>query len=415
MKAEASIWIGLSGMAIGLAVGYLIPRGAPLVTTSESISVSTKGSRVAAKNPESQQKDRSRNLLQSIPDKYTAREEWLDQLASPDLAALIEGLCDQVGPDGLESESKSLLENALKKWWKNDRESALAWVMNLPSGAKKRFLMKFVLSELLKDDTSQALVLSEAFQAEDPKWDHISFNDKYVDLIIDKAWEKPNATADGMLDLFSRLSRGNAYSGTALGRYPENFDFARFLDGIASQHKKDGKHPSGMPTDVLEGWARVDAQAAAQWYLDSIENGADFPFQKWDNIAQTVSTRNGPQAYHQWAAAVIAQTSEEQRKEIFESVSDQDAVGIASSINDTLLRDEVFARMARKNSGTVGKLDQTVDFLAKISTPEARLQAIKNDGSQYAWWFEQYPPDSATWLKLGLTREQVTPMLFEER
>jgi hypothetical protein len=415
MKVEASIWIGLSGMAIGLAVGYLIPRGEPLVVTDASASVSTKSNRIDSRNPANQQKDRGKNLLQSVPGSYSAREEWLDQLASLDLAVLIEDLCEQVGPDGLEYENKSLLEKALKKWWQNDRESALVWIMNLPSGAKKRYLMKFVLSELLKDDTGRALVLSEAFQAEDAKWDHIQFNDKYVDLIIDKAWEKSNTTADQMLDLFSKLSRGNAYSGTALGRYPENFDFEKFLDRIASQHKKDGKHPSGMPTDVLEGWARVDAQAAAQWYLDSIEKGAGIPFQKWDNIAQAVSTNNGPQAYHQWAATVIAQTSEEQRKEIFESVSDQDAVGIASSINDTLLRDEIFARMARKNSGTLGKLDQTVDFLAKISTPEARLQAIKNDGSQYAWWFKQYPPDSATWLKLGLTREQVTPMLSERR
>jgi hypothetical protein len=286
--------------------------------------------------------------------------------------------------------------------------------MNLPTGAMKRYFMNDVLTKILKDDTGRALAMSEAFQTEDPRWTHADFHDLHVEILIDDGWKRPDSSADGMLELYSQLSRGKGCTGSILGRYPENFDFRKFVDGILSQHEKDKMHPSDMPTDVLEGWARVDPQAAAQWFLDSAEKGSSIPFQSWDNIAKAVSTKIGPQAYHEWAADIISQASTEQRKAILETVGDQDAIGIVSSLDDIGLRDQILAKMARKNSGTSGKTDQTIDFLAKISTPEARLRAIIEDGSQYRWWMKEYPPDSASWQKLGLTQEEVAAALAEK-
>jgi hypothetical protein len=307
-----------------------------------------------------------------------------------------------------------LLKKALDRWWVQDREGALAWVANLPAGTTKRYFMKTLLAELLKDDSARALTLSEAFQAEDPTWKHVDFHDQHIGLLIDEAWKSPQASAEAILDYFSQLSRGGGCTGQAGNHYPENFDFRKFFDGIVAQNSKDKKGPSKMPSDVLEGWAKVDPQAATQWFLDNAERQVAVSFQDWDDIAQAVSAKNGPQTYHEWAADIITQASDAQRKAILESVGDQDALGIVSSLTDIGLRDLVLGAMARKNSGTVGKTDQTIDFLAKISTPEARLQAIKKDNSQYEWWMKKYPPDAAAFQKLGLTREQVSAAVAEK-
>ena len=414
------ILIGLGGLVVGLAAGCFIPRGdvqisAPAPSRSRTAAV-TNSARSAAERAESRKNEVAKKLIQSIPasDDYSGRDKWLENLATGDLAALMDSLCAGIGPDGLEYSDKALLEKALKKWWAQDREGALAWVANLPARSTKRYFMKNLLAALLKDDSARALSLSAAFQAEDPTWNHVGFHDQYIELLINGAWKKPGASAEEMLDFYSQLSRGNGSTGSPLGKYPENFEFQKFLDGIVSQNEKDKKRPSGMPSDVLEGWAKVNPSAAAQWFLESTEKKTDVSFQDWEDISKAVSEKNGPQAYYEWAADIISEATAGQRKVILESMADQDAMGIVSSLDDIGLRDQILGAMARKNSGTLGKDDQTIDFLAKISTPEARLRILKENDSQFEWWMKKYPPDASSWQKLGLTQEQVSAALAEK-
>lgn len=161
-----------------------------------------------------------------------------------------------------------------------------------------------------------------------------------------------------------------------------------------------------MPSDVLYSWAKADPQAATEWFLSMAENGRGVAFQDWADIAKAVSCSSGPLAYHEWAAGIIAQATKKQRAAIFGETSDQDAMGIAASIQDVGLRDTVLAAAARRNSGTVGQTEQTIHFLSQISTPEARLQAITNDQGQYAYWIQTYTIPASGWQKLGFTREQ---------
>jgi hypothetical protein len=141
-------------------------------------------------------------------------------------------------------------------------------------------------------------------------------------IAYQRGLEKPDASAEEMLNFYSQLSRGNGSTGSPLGHYPENFDFQKFLDGIVSQNEKDKKHPSGMPSDVLEGWAKVNPRAAAQWFLESTEKQTGVSFQDWEDIANAVSEKNGPHAYYVWAADVISQASAGQHKVILESMGD---------------------------------------------------------------------------------------------
>lgn len=408
--------MGTGCLAIGLAGGYLLPRGGNVASPAAVEAPATKSARSASGRAVASRSDEARKFRQSIPaaDKYTERTQWLESLETGKLAIVIESLCMDAGPNGLAYPDKSLLENALKKWWKEDREGAIKWASQLPSGGIKRFMMKFTLEELLKDDAPRALEISEAYAAEDAGWSQVDFRDKSVGTVIDAAWEKPATTAEEMLDLYSQLSRGSGVTGSNLGRYPDDFDFRKFLDGIDARNREDKKQPSGMPSDALEAWAKRDPQAATEWFLTLTENGGYVTFQEWADIATAVSTTSGPQAYYEWTAEVIARSTEKQRKAIFENTGNSDALGIANQITDVVLRDTVLAAVARRNSGTVGNSEQTIDFLSRISTPEARLQAIRKDASQYAWWLKTYPISDAAYGKLGLTKEQFAAAITEK-
>ncbi len=417
------LWIGCAGLAIGLAGGYLIARNAPLSSATDLPHTKsgrvTKSGLLESGRAEARKNDATKKTALSIPAKndYSGRQEWLESLSLDQLPDVFYSLCANIGPDGLNYQDKSFLESALGKWMKEDQEGALAWASQLPLGATKRYFMKTILGAMLEDNPQQALAVSEALQFEDSEWDHEELQLKFGGLQIDKAWAKPDATASEMLDLYAKLPRGNGSLGTGLKQYPENFDFREFLDGIDAQNQADQKNPRSMPSDVLEKWAKLDAPAAAQWFLDMTEKQHQVNFQNWNDIATAVTKTNGPAAYFEWAADIFSQSTDMQRKAILESTDDQGAMGIARSLSDITLRDQVFAAAARRNSGTGGSGDehqqQTIQFLSQISSPTARLQAITKDQAQYAWWIKNYSIPASTWQKIGLTQDQVNAALDE--
>jgi len=408
--------VGFTCLIIGLGGGYFIPRDAlflpdptsalpqsPLVTKSAQ---SEMGRSLARKNLA------AKKFAQSIPsaDDFSGRTAWLSALSLDQLPGLFSSLCEEIGPDGLNYQDKSFFDEALNRWLKEDHDGALAWASQLASEATQRYAMKAILTAMLETDPQKALAMSQALQSEDIKWKHEEFHDKYVDLQIDKTWAKPDATTGEILNIYSELPRGKSCSGTLLNQVPDNFDFREFLDGIAALNQKDGKMVRSMPMNVLGKWAERDPQAAAQWFLDMTEKQHSVTFQYWSNIATAVIAKDGPIVYSGWAAEIFSQATDKQRKAILESTDDQGALGLADSLNDINLRDQVLAAAARRNSGDSRAGDQyqrqTLHFLSQISTPEARLQAITNDQSQYGWWIKTFPVPPSGWLKLGITRVQ---------
>jgi len=263
-----------------------------------------------------------------------------------------------------------------------------------------------MLEELLKTDSERALVMSESYQSEYPDWKHTEVVDRHVKGKIKKAWAKPDATAEEMLALFSELHRGNASGGSSLGTYPENFDFQKFLDGVASWNKADDKQPGTMPTHALETWACRDPQAAARWLLTISKENVSVPFQDWDDIATAVTATSGMESYHQWAADLLVQASEKQSNKIVDKIEKRDTLDIAFAIQDTSLRDRTLQRMADRAAGP--DPSQAIALYAEISTPEARISGIEqNSGYYFRKWLEEKSLTASDWQKLGLTEDQV--------
>ena len=400
----------LVGIGIGVIAITLKPGGKTGTVDAENPRT-TPATRKVRENPSQAAKQKqtaARQLLGSMPhrDNYSERRKWLEQLSISRIPVLLEALCENISPGGLDYHDKSAIEKSIERWLKESPDECVAWINQLQPGATKRYFLETLLEEMLKTDPERALAMSESYQSEDPDWKHEAITARYVRFKISDAWKKPDVTAEEMLTLFSELPRGNSSGGSNLESYPESFDFKAFLDGMASLNKEDGKQPRTMPLDLLEKWARRDLQAATQWFLQNAEDKASVPFQDWGDIATAVTATSGAAAYHQWAADLLAQASENQFNKIVEEIERRDALDIAFAIQDTSLRDRTLQKMASRAVGD--DPSQAITLYAEISTPQARLTAIEQNSTYYfREWLKDNSLTAAHWQKLGLTEQQV--------
>jgi hypothetical protein len=420
--------MGVVCLAAGLLAGYSLPR------SRQAAGEKDKEAHVAAvhaeaKAPTSDQpkakyaftfpktspnakKQATPGVLQSLPPAANrqARQEWLQSLTPDNLAKLLEELCQSAGPSGLDYKEKGLVNNALREWWQKDSNGLLAWLGKLPRGGSKNYLLNNLLEWLAARDSRQATALAENFKAQDPEWDNTRLLNRLVDREAQAAWEKPGVTAEEMLAIYSRAGRGRNCTGVHRRTYPLDFDYRKFLDGMASLNRQDGKSPAIMPPDILDAWAKADPEAAIRWLVDYEENKStkgEVPFVDWQNIVGGVTARSGPRAYHQWAATIVTQSDAKLRNLVIQQSRDADIVGIAQQIGNAAQRDEVFAS-AIKN-GRYGR--DEINLLGLVSTPEARLKVIVDNHGRD--WVERGKADPSFLQKVGLTKEQLDAAVAE--
>lgn len=424
--------IGLACLALGLLVGYSIPRGgeiaargagtaadrraasdAPAAKTANSKSTGTfTPARSTTGNKPDLAANRARQSLPSANDPQ-ARHQWAQNLSPNEIPSLVAGLCADLGPDGLEHEDRNLIDSAVRAWWEKDSTGLLAWLNQLPKGGTKRYLVSSFLKQLSYNDRARATALAESFKAQDPEWNDSELQDRFIKSDVEEAWKRSTVTADEMLQLYSRFSRGNRTTGQRVGVYPLNFDFRKFLDGMAALNQEHGKNISEIPSDTLEAWAKVDPQSAVQWLVESQPDGQHWrglSFADWEDIASGIAATSGPQAYHQWAADIVAQPQQGKLRElILQRSSDPDLIGILEYIGNTAQRDEVLA--AAVGSSNRWRSEDDIEKLALISTPEARLRVIVQNPDRFQSWIKRGKADPSFWPRAGLTTEQVAAVL----
>jgi hypothetical protein len=325
-------------------------------------------------------------------------------------------LCSDIGPEGLEFQEQHLIQNGLRKWWDSNREALLQWVASRPNSATKRYLMSEILKDfLLKEDPERAKTLAEAYKLQDAKWAEKEYNNIMVSGPIEAAWKNPQTTADQMLALYNRVNRGNHTQGTGVEIYPEGFDFRKFLDGMDAMNEVDGLRPSMMPSDTLAEWAKQDPQQAAQWLLQAEaewkqQRRSSLPFARWEEIARAVAGNRGPQAYYDWAAKFVGDLDETSRRSLLSAYGREgDVLGILSATKDATTRDKVL-------TSAIGASDaeQTLTYLKMLSTPEARLNAIKSNRQSLAELTKDFEVDKSVYRQLGLTEKQLQEALAED-
>jgi hypothetical protein len=420
-------WVGVAGLAVGFAGGYLVPRE----NDEELAKKDTPKPQAPSQNPretpiasESRRDnppalpraEAARQIYRALPaidgstkSTQSSRYEWVRNLSPTDIPLFIEGLCAaRSGPQGMELREQQLISEALETWWEADRKAVIGWVKGLPPGPVKRFLLSQVLENLVIDsDPALASRLAKEFQAADPEWDFDGFNDAYFRKTIDSAWKNPGASAEDMLQLYSQLPvEQDPTNCGPVTDYPENFDFRKFLDGLATLIESN-KKPSRMPSDALRVWAMENPQAAVAWLIQNSEReNAKIPFNDWSSISEAVSSVHGPQAYHEWAAKVLASAPDRFVEKVFYTADGGEVLGIVAATPDPAVRDRVLLH-ALSGSG----IQTSLRYLEMMSTPAARLDAISANKYKFAEANREFEFDDSVFRNLGITREQVAAVL----
>jgi hypothetical protein len=423
---------GVAGLAVGFVGGYLVPREnmvtlekpaiprnassshSTTTTTAPEGSTATRPLQLSASASSGPQA--ANQILSSLPAPakgpptgQSERYQWVEKLPASDIPLFIEAFCAaNSGPEGMKSEDRLLVKQALRKWGRVNRQAVLDWVSGLPPGPTKRFLFSRVLETLLiGSDPELAMELAEDFQVRDPGWDFDEFSKTIMRDTIDKAWKNPATTAQEMLDFYKRIPSGRSTTyGTPVGDYPENFDFRTFLDGMADLVEKK-KKPARFPTDALKVWAKSDPQAAAAWLMEATDKrNADLPFYSWNDIAQAVSSVHGSQVYYDWAATVLGGASDKFLSRYLQNPSGGDVLGILAATRDSQTRNRLL-------TAALGGADieTSIRYLGMISTPELRLRAIAKNRYALQKANQKFHLDDALVRDLGLTREQVDEAL----
>lgn len=425
-------WVGVSGLALGFVVGYLVPKGGDEVAGETHSARDPESPATARPSPEKasttamnladrpssnvpmtglQRSEAARQVYQSMPSTKRSKEvgsresdEWLENLPTNEIPLFLEGICAaNSGPAGMGWDKRGLVKSALGKWWKADRQAVLSWVSSLPPGPTKRFLSLELLESLVyESDPDLAMRMAEDFKSRDPEWDLDDFQEKTVSKAIEKAWENPNSTAEQMLELYTNLPTDTSGTmGSGIKDYPENFEFRKFLDGLYALTEQ-GKKPSRLPNDALTAWARNDPQAATAWFMEVSEKGIKhLPFQEWSDISSAVADTHGTQAYYEWASKVLSGASDNFLKKEFRP-SGSDLLGIAAATQNPVARDRILTHGLR-----YADIESTLRYLGMMSSPEIRLRAISENSWHFQKVNEQFQLDDAVFQELGLTREQV--------
>jgi hypothetical protein len=428
----AAFFIAMSAFALGLSASYLAPTYLTKLAiwdiqtldaeqTAEAKNFNTKQDTIPAPTPIPATSMAPQQAVANAtlpPPNLTNPEERYDQLRElpPEaFPVLMAELCSDIGPEGLNFQEQNLIQNGLRKWWKSNRETLLQWVASQPNSATKRYLMSKILEDfLLKEDPERAKTLAEAYRLQDPKW-AAEYNNLMVSGPIEAAWKNPQTTADQMLALYKRVNRGRHTQGTGVEVYPEGFDFRKFLDGMDAMDEADGLKSSIMPSDTLAAWAKQDPQQAAQWLLQAQakwkqQGRSSLPFADWQEIAKVVAGNSGPQTYYEWAAEFVGDLDEDSRRSVLSAYGREgDVLGILSATKDTGTRDKILASAI---SG--GDAEQTLSYLKMLSTPEARLAAIKSNKWRLNDLTKDFEVDAATYRQLGLTEGQVKEALAKD-
>lgn len=431
MRWTSPVSAGLTGLVVGILAGYSLPRGGEMPLPGATSSTAAKAPADAHRTKDGSPAQRTAaavpftppggprssspdSLLRSIPasDDRPARDAWVQNLPPGEIPSLVAALCADIGPGGLEDEDQRLIDDALRNWWKTDSGAVIAWLKQLPNNGTKRYLVSSLLQDLAYTDPARAAALAESFKAQDPGWNDSKLQDRLVKREVEEAWKRPNATAEEMLELYSRFSRGSSTMGERISVYPAGFDFRKFLNGLAALNSQHGKSLAEMPSDTLKEWAKIDPQAAVQWLLESRTNEhpwGPLSFADWESIADGVAASRGPQAYHQWAAGILAQPDQgDLRDLILRESKSADLVGIIGQIANTAQRD---AALAAAVSSDGWQRQDDIELLGMISTPEARLQVLLDSAHRFTSWIERGQRDPSFWPRAGLTTEQVSTVV----
>ncbi len=237
-------------------------------------------------------------------------DEVAAEVPTEDLSFVIAGIMESVW-GVLSAQDQRKLEVLIGKWAGRDPDAALAWVRNLRHPQQRELGLSSIAAALATTDPERAFeVYTE--QERVTLW----VGRERIEPLLSRLFQEKAAMGPhALLDMIRRLPENgtNGITGLAI-QYPEGFDYAALLDGLAEAGiGTEGAKPY-EPTSPLRQWAVEDPDAALDYLVSSVNTGTRFTL---GDLTADMKVKWGREPTQAWLGGKVAAMDSAQRQAFF--------------------------------------------------------------------------------------------------
>lgn len=408
--------LNISCAGVGIVAGYLLNSESTSKEKSrneprQGVAMSSQHASDARSSATGTTTVSSATLLSKIPADHFARQEWLKNLDLRDSAHVIEAMAEQAGISGLDYTQRSTVDDVFERWNAADPQAALAWVMSLKNENNRGYFYNKVFEPLLESDPHRAQQLSLEIAQLDSSWDHKELMEDLAKAQLEHAWKQDHMTAESLLNIYDQYEWGNSTSGSELKHYPEDFDFQRFLDGIAEKTAKDPDHrqPAQMPSDLLKIWAMRQPQEALDWLCRQLDAGTSVSFQDSADIYVALLHQNGSAEAQQFLVDALNSKNQKLYEDALENIYPETLARALPQIAAGERKDEILRRIAANENDS--NTSSFCHLVAQMSSNDAKIKYLSEFVSDDTGTIDKKVAKltPAQWRQIGISPEQLKP------
>lgn len=308
MKNHNTALILLTGIVIGAAGGWLVKPATPAAPADAVLKAEGPGTKRssrddAAKLEKSRVATRWIDRMERDGVKDVAKE-----IPTGDIQATMEKMMASMW-GGMDEEQVGQLMCLMEAWAEQDAEGALAWARRLDVPRQREIALTGVAVAIGKKDPMAGFeIYTEVGEV------NVHINSDLLSRMMDEVYQQATAKGvDTLLDIARRTPENKTRMLESVSiDYPEGFDFAKLIDGLAKVSSPEGGGRilrSFTPSSPLGKWALRDPDAAFGYALERTGEGR---YVSLDEVDYEMARKSGTTEAVRWMGEKLASLERDQ-------------------------------------------------------------------------------------------------------
>lgn len=292
----------LTGILIGVAGAWLVKPSSP-ASLKDTVQKVARSDTKRTTRDDASKLEISRTAARWIDRmEKDGVEKVGEEIPTADMQPLMEKMMAAMW-GGMSEQQVGQLMFLMETWAERDAEGALAWARGLEVSRQREIALTGVAVVIGKTDPMAGFeIYTEVGEV------NVQIDSDPLRPMMDEVYRLAAAKGvDALLETISRTPENKMRIHPRVSiDYPEGFDFAGFIDGLAAVNRPDGKvwiSRSFTPPDPLGRWALRDADAAFDHALARTGEGR---YASMDEMDREMSEKSGTTEAVRWMGDKLA-------------------------------------------------------------------------------------------------------------
>ena len=291
-----------TGILIGVAGAWLVKPSSP-ARLKDTFQNAARSDTKRSTRGDAAQLEKSRNAARWMD---RMEKEGMDKVAeeipTADMQPLMEKMMASMW-GGMSEEQAGQLMFLMETWAEQDAEGALAWARTLEVPRQREIALTGAAVVIGKEDPVAGFeIYAEVGEV------NVQIESGPLRPMMDEVYRLAAAKGVGaLLEIVSRTPENKTRTHPHVSiEYPEGFDFAKFIDGLATVNSREGKgwiSRSFTPPSPLGRWALRDADAAFDHALTRTGEGR---YASVNEMDEEMSEKSGTSEAARWMGEKLA-------------------------------------------------------------------------------------------------------------